>query len=78
MDLDYWIELSPYKKRLVLVYLLQLKKFSHDEVKNQCPERIWIDKEQINAKEIPTYILKMNEAQLLGELTFCGGDPQWT
>ena len=78
MNIDYWIELHPHKKRLVLIYLLQLKKFSYQEVKNQCPERTWIDEERIDADKIPDYVLKMDERQLLGELGFNGGYPQWT
>jgi hypothetical protein len=78
MQLDYWIELHPHKKRLVLLYLLQLKTFPFEELKSSCPERVWIDSNDIDGDKIPAYVLRMSEKQLLGELTFCGGAPKWT
>lgn len=78
MNLEYWIELPKNKKRLVLLFILQLRTFDFDEIYPCCPERVWLNEAGIDANKIPNYVFKMSVADIKGELTFCGGDPVWT
>lgn len=74
---DYWLRLTTFEKRLVLINLWLIRERTPEEIMTQYIEPLMLSERAISADMIPDHIFALDTTRLEREIKHNGGVAKW-